>query len=445
MTPKIRNLVDHFTRFATLYAGLGFGLGLLVGKVFDFAPLLRGLLDLVVDSYGLVAPWVIFLILAPTLLEILGPGGRQGFSTQALWWFVRVRILACLFAVAAVALAFGLPWTGHGGSALSSMKQSASQLGTLLVTSPYFLAIYLSVIAAFLLRSVDSPWVDRFRRLPELLEAFGELLTAVVPVFTFLVGIHVITLPGVLAEALEGATYADISLFGIAFGSSNAEGIFWLYLAVSFLTGAISTTWHGCLLLEVRRRLPEFSFGHYFRDYFAKIYPLLWATSSEALATPLNLHLVQQLRPKVDDDLRRFTVGIGSILNINGTLTCCFVMVPAVMALLGQPIGIFDLLLCYPVIFLIGFGVPGIPGELVLFAGPIMTVLAVPEPAQGAFLMTFLGLQVGLPDSFRTGANSTDEAPSTLILDHRYRQYLRQSARDGSPVLPPAEIEGKTP
>jgi hypothetical protein len=62
------------------------------------------------------------------------------------------------------------------------------------------------------------------------------------------------------------------------------------------------------------------------------------------------------------------------------------------------------------------------PGELVLFGSPLLSVLPVPAAAGPLFLLLFLSLQVGLPDSFRTGANSTDNGPAALLLDAAYRR-----------------------
>ncbi len=378
------------------------------------------MLGWVVGGYSSVAPLAIFLILAPSLLKMLRADRQGGFAISALFWFVRVRIAACSFAIVCVSVAFELPWIAHGGLPLEALRASGEGLLGLLWHSPYLWAVYASVAAAVILRRTNRRWVEEFSRFPDLLEKIGGLLTAVVPVFTFLVGLHVVTLPEVLAANLPADRLASAEIFGLNFATDTAENLLLLYLAISLLTGTISTSWHGILLARVRYLRSGFSVRSYFRDYFCRIYPLLWATSSEALATPLNLYLVRHLFPEIDETVRRVTIAVGSIFNINGTLTCCFVVLAATASLLGLPLGLFDLLLCFPMVFLIGFGVPGIPGELVLFAGPMMAVLGVPEALQGAFLVTFLGLQVGLPDAFRTGANSTDDCPSLLILDHHY-------------------------
>ena len=51
-----------------------------------------------------------------------------------------------------------------------------------------------------------------------------------------------------------------------------------------------------------------------------------------------------------------------------------------------------------PVAFLISFGIPGIPGELLLFAGPFAMDLGIPPEAIPLFLTLYLGLRIGLSD-----------------------------------------------
>jgi hypothetical protein len=358
-------------------------------------------------------------------------------SIYTVLWFARLRLLACLVTVVLVSVIYTLPLLGGGTVAESAFTSALLSLGHGLVRSPYFSAIYASIIAALLLWRRQGWLVRTFAHLPELVEKLGEVLTFVVPVFTLLVGIHVVTLPQVLEAhfaAYPASTFGKVTLFGTQFDTTTASGILLVYIVLALLTGGICSIWHVALLLYVRYKLPEFAIRTYFTRYFLKLYPLLWATCSEALSTPLNMHLLKALYPEIDPAVRRFAVGLGSIININGTLMCCFVMIPAVCMMLGLPISVLRLLLCLPVIYILGFGVPGIPGELVLFAGPIMSVLMVPEPLQAAFLLTFLGLQIGLPDSFRTGANSTDAGPALLLLNRVYQQQFQAVAADARRV-----------
>jgi Na+/H+-dicarboxylate symporter len=160
--------------------------------------------------------------------------------------------------------------------------------------------------------------------------------------------------------------------------------------------------------------------GTIFSKYWIRVYPLLWATSSEALAIPLNLYLVKEYYPQIRDEVRRFVVGVGSYISINGTMICVFVLAGVVASLLGIELSLVDLILCIPLVFAIGFGVPGLPGELILFAGPIVTLLNIPDAMASTFVALYVGFQFGLPDAFRTGNNSTDDCVFGVLLNEVY-------------------------
>lgn len=115
-------------------------------------------------------------------------------------------------------------------------------------------------------------------------------------------------------------------------------------------------------------------------------------------------------------------MGIGSYMNINGTLINVFVLGAIVLVMLGINISVLQLLMIIPVVFLISYGVPGIPGELVLFAGPMATLLNLPEEIVPIFLAVYIGLQIGLSDSFRTGNNSTDDYIGTVLMNRVYEE-----------------------
>ena len=58
----------------------------------------------------------------------------------------------------------------------------------------------------------------------------------------------------------------------------------------------------------------------------------------------------------------------------------------------------------------------------VLFAGPIAIMLNIPEAMLPVFLAVYLGIQLGLPDSFRTGNNSTDAYVQAIIVNAVYEK-----------------------
>ncbi|NKC12054.1 MAG: cation:dicarboxylase symporter family transporter [Gammaproteobacteria bacterium] len=423
-------LKAHSDRHAVAYALLGFAGGFAIGALFSFDRPLAALLSLIVDSYGVIAPIVIYLILAPTLLRMLKRTDQGEATTRVrtiLGWIVSVRAIACLFGIILVSLAYGLAPVGElaAGGLATALEGIVETFRQLMLESSYIYAIYATLLTCFLLRRREGRVVSIFMSFPDAVERVGESFTYFTPLFTFLVGVYVTTLPTVLANELNASPSGPlmpIEILGWQIDPTNEGGILAIYLAVSFLTGAVCTLWHICLLVYARLQNPWFNVQSYLRDYFGRIYPLLFATSSEALSTPLNLHLLSRWYPQVRAEVRQLTLTLGSIFNINGTLICCFVMVPATCMLLGLDVTTTSLLLCLPVIYIIGFGVPGIPGELVLFAGPIMEVLAVPPEAQAAFLLVFISIQIGLPDSFRTGANSTDDCLAAIIINKAGKQ-----------------------
>ena len=103
------------------------------------------------------------------------------------------------------------------------------------------------------------------------------------------------------------------------------------------------------------------------------------------------------------------------------------------MLMLGLDISVLGLVMMIPVVFLISYGVPGIPGELVLFAGPIATLMNITDPTLPNFLAVYIGIQLGLPDSFRTGSNSTDDYVQAILMNAVYEQRFADSAGSAHP------------
>ena len=218
----------------------------------------------------------------------------------------------------------------------------------------------------------------------------------------------------------RGVDLQEISILGLKIDSATPSGMLIGYVVISLLIGVACFIWHFAFLTHCKYTIRGFSIMGYFTKYWIKVYPLLWATSSEAFATPLNLYLVKKYYPDIRADVRRFIVGVGSYLNINGTMICIIVLAGYVAKIIGIELSLLQFLLCIPLVFIIGFGVPGIPGELLLFGGPLVQLLGFPPQIASTFLALYLGLQLGLPDSFRTGNNSTDDCLMALIMNEKY-------------------------
>ena len=231
----------------------------------------------------------------------------------------------------------------------------------------------------------------------------------------------------------------NLDIWGWSTNPQTSTGMITIYVIGALLTAIACLIWQFGFLLVARSQELRFSIIGYFRNYWVKVYPLLWATSSEALATPLNLYLTKKHAPWIRNEIRRFIIGIGSYMNINGTIINVFILGAIVLLILGLNLSVVELMFLIPVVFLISYGVPGIPGELVLFAGPMATMLNIPEAMLPVFLAVYLRIQLGLPDSFRTGNNSTDDFIGTIMMNAIYEKRYAVGKR--APRLEPAGPE----
>jgi len=396
------------------------------------------IMNLFIDLYGFIAPAAIFLILAPSLARLFSTRAMGRFGFFVIRWYAARKVFACLWAIVFILIVFRIPFLPQGSVSLADgIMETIKSLGVMAATSSYFWAMYAS--AAVALIAMKMPRLARYLEiLLSGVEAAGHFVMPVIPIFMFVIGAYIYGLPqnvqdqiGLGAEGTRGLT--DLNIWGWSISPASSTGMIIIYVIGAVLTAVACFIWQYGFLLIARRHESRFSITSYFRDYWIKVYPLLWATSSEALATPLNLYLVKKYAPWVRRDVRRFIVGVGSYMNINGTLINVFILGAIVLLILGVNVSVVELLLIIPVVFLISYGVPGIPGELVLFAGPIATVLNIPPEVLPVFLAIYLGIQIGLPDSFRTGNNSTDDYIGTIMMNAVYeKRYLTDEERQES-------------
>lgn len=416
-------LAERYLPFLSLaFFIVGIGLGMLS---LSFTALVNSMLETFIDSYAYLAPAVIYIVLTPMLIKLfsLSRVSERKFAVRTIIWFAQSRILACLFAVVAVSLSFGLPLYSSEVSGFMGILTKTFGIFMEMFRSPYFIAFYIST-ATGLLSLKYKRMADFAVKGIDAVEYFGRIIVPLIPLFMLAVGGYITTIPEMIGGIVnDGAVHREIGsviMFGLRIDVTTPLGMILVYIAGAFLTGLICGIWHCGLLALTKIKVPDFSIRRYFSIYWIKIYPLLWATSSEALSTPLNLYLVKKLCPDIRSEVRHFVVGTGSILNINGTIINVFIMTAVVAGMLGIPLSCIQLLVSIPIVFLLAYGVPGIPGELVLFAGTMALCAGVPPELTPVFLSIYIGLQIGLPDSFRTAANSTDECLATLILNKRY-------------------------
>jgi hypothetical protein len=425
ITTQANSALELLERHLTWLSLVFFAIGIFwANQSQSFAVRVSGAMESFIDGYGYIAPVAIYAILTPTLIKLLGNASEgKRFAVHTMIWFAKARLLACLYAVVITVLVFDLPLYASSGGFMEATRVSLSSLGWMLLNSVYFHAVYASIVTVLLISRAPKIAASLSKGV-DLIEYLGRFIVPLIPFLMLAVGGYVTILPSILESELSGdvdlAELGEVVMLGVSIDVSSSLGMILLYTLGALLTGLVCGFWHGGLLVLAKRSMPDFSLRAYFSQYWVKVYPLLWATSSEALATPMNLYMVRKFCPNVRDEVRQFVVGTGSFMNINGTVINVFLMTGLVAAILDIEISMLQLLLSIPIVFLIAYGIPGIPGELLIFGGPMALCMGVSPELTPMFLALYIGLQIGLPDSFRTAANSTDECLSAIILNERY-------------------------
>lgn len=387
------------------------------------------IMAVIIDSITLIAPIAIFIILAPSVASILNTRRKTKFGGFVVGWFTLTRFLAGAWSVLFVTLVLGLPiissvaTQSFGDILYANLKV----LLDLLTKSTTLIAIYVSIgvgLCSYFIRSLERV----FQKLASGIEVMGNYVEPLTPLLMFLTGAYIHSLPYVLMEEVGNEAMSTITsgsgitILGNHINIASQFGLIYIYLFNVALVALGCFTWQFMQIILVKIRMRDFSIKRYFKEYWIRIYPLAWSTSSEAASMPLNVSLVKRAYPEVNEDVRRLTCGLGAYLNINGTTMSVLVLTGIVCALCGVDVSMLTFLLALPIIVIIGYGVPGIPAELIFYALPMMAVTAVPEAIAPVFLAIFLAVQIGLPDSFRTGTNVTDNGLYAVVLNEVYNK-----------------------
>ena len=410
--------------------------GAVLGSLSErLSDLVTGTAETLIDGYSVGAPFIIFIVLAPVLSRMFANKRNKGFGLYVVSWLAATKILAMLWAVLFTVVVFGLPLVSENSiSASDAFAQAARTLGSTLVKSTYFAAIYAAIIVGLVAVRV-RPLAHLLEKGVTGIEYAGQYIQPLIPLFLFSVGVYVQALPQNLESQIgigDALTnLPTLKILGLQLHTNTAGGMVAAYVLGALLVGVACSAWHIAILALAHFKEERFSVREYFTKYWIKAYPLLWATSSETLATPLNLYILRHNAPWIHTTVRRLVAGAGSVLCTNGTLISVFILLGLVGSILDLHFSMIELLLCIPVAFLISFGIPGIPGELLLFAGPLAAILGISPEVTPLFLALYLGLQVGLPDSFRTGANTTNNYVYCVLLNRPYeKRFSEQEARD---------------
>ncbi len=414
---------------ASVRAICGLAAGLLAGGWLGLGPAIGAVGQSLIGGYEAVAPALIFAILGPSLLKLLRQGYAEGaaasspsrFALYAIYWFSGLRATVCIATALAVSAVYRLPLLGTDWHLPDWQTLSG------LVQNRYLATLAGAGLTAWLLRRRDGPGIALFLSLPARIEAAGSLLTRFTPLFGFVVGVYIASLPDMLTTAIgrmHGPPLHAVAFRWFEIDTAAPGGPMAAYLTVTGLTALLCIALHAVLVALVRLRLPDFSVSRYLTDYLLRVYPPIWSTGAESLAIPANLAMLRRYGGNAPDAMRDLTSGLAATLNLNGTPICCLVLLPAICMAIGHPLSILELFGCLPAIFILCYAIPGIPGELAIFAAPIAQMLGLSGGERDLFLLLFLSWQIGLTDSFRSAGSATDAVPATLLILHGYRGRL---------------------
>ena len=408
-----------------------FILGTVIGQVsVTFSEMVDTGMSWLIGGYGIITPIINYLVLGSSLIKILAVKGAKGarFVQYAIVFLAKIKLVACIWAAIFTALVFGLPLISPDTVAAgmsNSILEVLKSFGRTFISSTAYWAIYAAVLTAI--------FRARLGRITTYLEGFadgmgrvGNYFVPFVPLLMLVVGTYVVHLPTIInneVDGIENAALGSLSMAMFTVDTNTATGMITAYVIGALLTGLGCAIWHSGLLLFAKYRTGDFSIKYYLKNYWSRVSTMLWATSSEDMTMPLSLHLLKKYYPRLKAEVANFIVGIGQF-DLNGTTICVFVTTGLVATILNYQLSFLQLLILVPLAFVLGYAVPGIPGELVLYAAPIASVLAIPPEIAPSFLILYIGLQIGLPDSFRTVTNSTDSAVATILLNERYEGGL---------------------
>ncbi len=302
-TRAIARAINWFEKYLLILVVGGFISGIVVASISQ--PVIDRVdmtINMFMDLYGFIAPIAIFLILTPSLARMFATRKTGKFGLLVINWFAIRKVLASLWAILFVLAVFRIPILPQGSVSLADgLGQTLGSLGTMMLTSTHFWAMYAAVAVALI-----SVRIERLTRLLEkimdVVEVVGSYLLPLIPVFMFGIGAYIYGLPDNVQEqvgldAQGNSVLLDLNIWGWVTSPQTPAGMITIYVLGVLLTAIACLIWQSVFLAITRAYEPRFSILGYFKNYWVKVYPLLWATSSEALATPLQLYLTKKHAP----------------------------------------------------------------------------------------------------------------------------------------------------
>lgn len=424
---------------------LALAVGMVLGTFYptELAGIGKGVKDAFV-FLGKAAPYIIFLTLTPSIVDMMRTGSAAKFAFWVTAAFFIATLVAAIFALVLLIPIFGLE-LGVAGGNMDAIANTVYEETIHSLYSPPFIAVGYSVLVALFLHFGTKTRVLGWfcRPTSEVYHTIGTKGVALVgkgmrlafPFILFAIGVFIPT--AVTTSLSSGTGQIENSGGATSFGGENPVVWYFTCLAVTVI---ILFLFLGLSAFTICR-ITGFPFKRYVKEYLVYVYPFAWATASSSATIPINLERAEK-GLGVRKEVREFIIPLGATVNLDGTMIAIYVITVVAGILVQQPPTILQLVLLTVPLAIAIHGVPGIPGGVAAVAPPIVVAFMNLNPGTAAvFIAIWTAFSIGLNDQFRSGVNSANNGLLCLLFDHWYpKHFAKQVPVAVEPTPQPAAV-----
>lgn len=393
MQMRLKGLGMNIAVILALFVGIAFG---------AWAP--KGLSGPVAQAAGFfikilvkLVPYIIAATVTAAISNLIKQGRAGRFAGNVILWYVGTSALAAFYGMAFAVLYLRLPLD------VSVLGNPVKLVGELFVmmkaglTLPWMIALYVAV-AFGIIGAYVEPIYKVFSRTLELVEEFGRYIALLLVPIVFAFGTSL---------SLKVGPKLGLQYYGL----------------ITLLTGILCLAWQVAYLYFLQWLTGERTRSIASR-YWLPVGLWAWSTASSYSTLPVNLYKAREYG--VRKEVRDFIIPLGATVNMDGGALGNLFVVLIVFAMFGIHFDATFPLLIYPALVIFSIATAGIPavGPGLYIATVVSTMLGVPEPTKTTLITTALALVSGLPDSFRTLVNATDDGFMAIGFNRLWDAYF---------------------
>ena len=179
-----------------------------------------------IDGIVFLAPFAIFVILAPSVAKMMKARKESSFAGFVIVWFGLTRILAGVWAALFTVLILRLPFlpTSEAGALNIGMvfQENLIVLKDLLLKSVFFRAIWISIIVGVIAYYKEKLY-NQLQKAAGTIENLGDYIEPAIPVLMLLLGAYIYSLPQELAQSVDEQTLSSIVQANLGNNIGNQE------------------------------------------------------------------------------------------------------------------------------------------------------------------------------------------------------------------------------